>query len=149
MFSHQHWLFLPVICIACLLITLPHAQAQIKNSAGGRERMLGEWKNPDKDTRGITRLKIELDGETLKVSGWGKCDPTDCAWGSVTLAALGENVDDKQASYGFATWDHKHATTHLTLKFENQSVLAQTYTIFKDGSNRANYRTQYRLKHSK
>jgi hypothetical protein len=43
-------------------------------------RIVGEWVNEDTNTRGITRIKIDYDGNTYSVETWGKCHPTDCYW---------------------------------------------------------------------
>ena len=44
--------------------------------------------------------------------------------------------------YGYATWDHKFAEMHVTLRLEKSWVMTvEDFTIFKDKSKRSNYRT--------
>lgn len=39
------------------------------------------WVNTDRNTRGITRIKISNAGGVLVVHPYGQCSPTDCDWG--------------------------------------------------------------------
>ena len=139
-----HWIMPPAICLFSLLIAIPSSQmvAQAKRTPQSADQRPSEWLNPDANTRGLTRLLIAQSDKQLTVNGWGKCHPTDCEWGPVELQMLGDHVEDDRLTYGFATWDHKFSVVHLTMKFENQEMLVQSYTIFKDGSGRANYRSQ-------
>jgi TonB family protein len=45
-----------------------------------------------------------------------------------------------------ATWDLGGSMTHLVAHLDGREMLAETYTIFKDKSSRANYRSSYRLR---
>jgi hypothetical protein len=40
---------------------------------------------------------------------------------------------------GFATWDTSFATKHVVVRRERRILVAETYTLFKDGSGRSNY----------
>src|SRR4051812_28360278 len=53
----------------------------------------GRWKNVDPETRGLTTLDVTGDGDRVKVHAWGKCDPTDCDWGTVDATAFAPSVD--------------------------------------------------------
>ena len=39
---------------------------------------LGEWRNRDPNTRGITRVSLHKNGPVLQAQVWGRCHPTDC-----------------------------------------------------------------------
>jgi serine/threonine protein kinase len=41
---------------------------------------IGDWRNEDGNTRGITRIKIEYQQGDYYVQTWGSCSPTDCYW---------------------------------------------------------------------
>ena len=47
---------------------------------------------------------------------------------------------------GFATWDHRFADTYLTLRVENERIVGESYTLFKDKSDRPHYRSHYEFK---
>ena len=51
--------------------------------------------------------------------------------------------------YGFASWDHKFADTHLTLRLEKGELVVESYTVFKDKSGRSNYRSKATFKKAK
>ncbi len=51
----------------------------------------GKWKNIDPNG-GLTTLEIRVSGGKVKVHGWGKCQPTDCDWGTVDATAYGPSI---------------------------------------------------------
>lgn len=108
----------------------------------------GDWNNIDNNTSGVTRLSISEAEGGWTVHAWGKCHPSDCDWGIVMLNVLGDSIKDKSPRYGHAYWDSGFSGTHLTLRAEGEELAADFYTIFKDGSDRANYRSCYRFKKS-
>lgn len=103
----------------------------------------GKWVNMDADTRGITRLSVETNGDEWEVEAWGSCQPKECEWGKTQLHQLGDSVDDKEMKYGFAHWDSGHADTHVTFRIEKGRLMVETYTIFKDKSERSSYRSKH------
>ena len=106
----------------------------------------GRFENVDPNTRGVTAVELSSNASGRSVQGFGACSPTDCDWGTVPLVSLGNSISDSTARVGFATWEHGFATTHMTLRAQRPGVLiAETYTIFNDGSGRANYRQTYSL----
>jgi hypothetical protein len=142
--SFPHWIVLPIICLLALFLTLPCSR--YTRAAEPAAEMLGNWSNVDTQSRGLTRLEIVQAGDKLQQRGWGKCHPHDCEWGATKLELLGDSIEAKQLSYGFATWDHGFSVVHLTLHWQGKELIAQTHTIFRDQSKRANYLTEYRLR---
>lgn len=104
---------------------------------------LGTWVNVDQDTRGLTTLNIVTGGTGLMVQGFGKCHPTDCDWGFIPLNLFGYSVTDTNPTWGMATWDFGFSETTLVIHREGDQLIAETYTVFKDNSGRANYRALY------
>lgn len=106
----------------------------------------GDWNNIDNESSGVTRLTISEAEGGWTVHAWGKCHPSDCDWGVVELRFLGDSIRDKSPKYGYAYWDNGFSETHLILKAGAEELSADFYTIFKDASDRANYRSFYRFK---
>lgn len=105
-------------------------------------RFDGSWVNVDKNTRNLTALHIETDGEDVRVRGFGKCHPMDCDWGWIDAVAYtpdGVGADlAATASAIVATYQRGIATTRLIIKFTNSSELSvETFTKFTDGSDRS------------
>ena len=108
--------------------------------------MVGVWVNTDPDTRGITKIAIyEKDGATM-IRAFGSCSPTDCDMGSTDFHLLGDSVQSTKLPYGFATWDSGFAVSHFTLTLAKDKMSVSDFTIFKDRSNRTNYRSDFTLR---
>lgn len=101
----------------------------------------GEWVNVDPNTRGITRLMITRSNSRWSIAAWGKCHPRDCVWGSTILEPLGGTVEDFSFEQGFAMWNAGFATKYITVSIDSSRLMAQTVTIFRDRSRRANVRS--------
>lgn len=56
---------------------------QVPPSTETPPAILGDWRNEDPNTGGITRIKISADGGNYQVETWGACTPTDCYWNEV------------------------------------------------------------------
>lgn len=108
----------------------------------------GTWINADPATNGVTKLVITQGEKTLMIHAWGKCRTQDCDWGETPLVLLGKDAAAREFPFGFATWDPKFKVTHMTLQLDRNEVVVLTYGIFKDGSGRSNYRSEYRFKRS-
>lgn len=54
--------------------------------------LAGNWKNDNPTTRGITRLEVQQEGETVRVHAWGSCSPQDCDWGIEAAAINGDSA---------------------------------------------------------
>ncbi|MCG6138298.1 MAG: hypothetical protein MET45_27360 [Nostoc sp. LLA-1] len=101
---------------------------------------IGTWVNRDSNTRGITRLVItSAGGNKLNIRVFGKCHPTDCDWGSKSLATYGTNVQDTDHKYASANYNKNFANSFLTLGHSGNQIMLQNYTQFLDNSNRQNY----------
>jgi hypothetical protein len=61
------------------------AMAMASSVCAGVKELTGYWKNVDPESRGGTLLEIRVTGANITVQPWGKCHPTDCDWGRVTM----------------------------------------------------------------
>ena len=67
---------------------------------------LGDWKNEDPETRGVTRFSIAADEGKLVVHAWGKCFPTDCDWKEADATATENSLSvDWNLSSGVRHWE--------------------------------------------
>lgn len=103
----------------------------------------GNWKNADPNTRGVTALLITGTGDALKMRAWGKCHPQDCDWGEVDAHAYAPDVSSpmepnaRAVSALFTTGFSQ--TQIIVVPAGNNTIRAEVYTRFTDGSNRSNY----------
>lgn len=111
-----------------------------------QHRFIGTWLNDDQETRSITKLEVAQQGNKWSIQAWGACEPDDCDWGKTELFLLGDTVDAKDLPFAFATWTHDFKTTHIVLRIEAATLVAETYDIFTDVSHRSNCRRVDRLK---
>jgi hypothetical protein len=138
----------------------------------------GTWSNVDEKSSGITRIDVATVGKTWKIRAWGAVDGGEKGQGETTLSLLGDYVYcarcvqsptpatvellkrlpgemPKAASrvpdmnYGFAHWDFKFMDSYLTLRREKDNLIAEEFNIFKDDSERTNYRVRYLFRKAK
>src|SRR5262245_5541576 len=76
----------------------------------------GNWKNVDPNTRGLTTLKIDVRGTRVGIQAWGKCHPSDCAWGYAEGTAYASSVESSLA-------ESAHAVSTIYLTSFSQIVL--------------------------
>ena len=117
--------------------------------ASAGDDFAGKWVNADKETRGLTRIEISGKEGKWTIQAWGAGGGGEIDQGKVTLNLLGDSVSDKDMKYGFASWDHKFADVHLTLRLEKGELVVEDYTVFKDNSGRSNYRSKSTFKKAK
>lgn len=114
-----------------------------------QNQFIGKWERVKKDD-GLPRLEITSSGEnSWFIQAWGDCEPDDCDWGKVPLHLLGSSVGARDFTYGFASWDQGFKDSHIVVHVDKGIFIAEVYSIFKDNSGRANYRSVSRLKKSK
>ena len=99
------------------------------------DMMEGNWKNVDANTRGITRIRVVVDGETVKVRAFGSCTPTDCDWGWTNGMPLTDAVGDAPTSAKrvMAKWDQGFAKRTMIINRDGDKLIAQMTTMYSDG----------------
>lgn len=138
------------------------------DSTGGlTEAFAGMWCNiDDQDTDGLIRLDIRAEGEAWAIRKlwrgdiWNEeltrrmaktaCDsdhpPEFIPPPFATLHLLADSVGDSEMKYGLASWDLGYCDVHLMLRLEGDELIAEDFTVFRDGSGRSNFRTLYKFK---
>ena len=103
----------------------PGQPAPKQEEPGSKKSLFaGNWKNDSPETRGITRLEIQQEGETVRVHAWAACSPQDCDWGIETGAI----------SAGSATvaWDQPGVLRKMTLTADASRLKMTLDSVFKD-----------------
>jgi hypothetical protein len=133
-----------VLFLALLLTSIPTLTFANMSQFNGR------WINTDNGTEGITAIQIFQTGSNVSVSAWGKCSPTDCAWGNTPATVYGQNVSANPLDTALAiaaTFTTGFSRTMLIILPEASSgaakVRVELFTNYTDGSNRAPYTASY------
>lgn len=133
----RHMLRLGWLALTVFVCSTKVAAAQI-------DGFLGTWVNVDSTTRGITKLRIEKRGTTLRIGAWGKCVPSDCAWGVTEAAAYAPSVRssvDQNAEAMSAVFATAVSKTLLIIHVVGEGSLnLEILTQFIDRSGRQNIR---------
>ena len=96
---------------------------------------VGTWVNDDPKTEGMTRLIIGQTGNKVTVHGYGKCHPTDCDWGIISVPYTGNPFT--------AVYEHGFKTNTLTIRLlDTNSLHVHSSNVFHDGTNR-DYEADY------
>jgi hypothetical protein len=106
----------------------------------------GNWVNTDPNTRGNTKLSIEVNGTNVMLQAWGACSPTDCDWGKVVAYPYTASVSNNQANTSdalSAIFTTGFSQTLMIVKQSGNQLKAEIFTRFTDGSGRSNYHNTY------
>ena len=85
----------------------------------------GSWKNDNPQTRGITRLEVQQNGDLVAVHAWGACSPQDCDWGIATGAVGGESAS--------VTWDQGFVLRKMVLFSDAGRLRIVLDSVYRDG----------------
>ena len=111
----------------------------------------GTWKNVNPPGRGITRLHVRTEGESVWVHAWEKCNPTDCDWGEASgtsVSSTSPSFPKNEVQKVTATFQTSFSDTMMTLTPVDESTLeADTQTRFTDNSGRSGYSATYTFRH--
>ena len=103
----------------------------------------GKWVNEDPNTRGLTSLQIEVRGRRLRIQAWGKCHPTDCAWGyaqgTVHAATVSANPVEHAEAASTLYITSFSQTMMIIRPIEGDRLRVELFTKFTDDSGRADY----------
>jgi hypothetical protein len=92
----------------------------------------GDWAVPEAGR--VMRLTKTNDGRSCSIE-WLPGFPNDSEKGfkPTRFDLLGDNVGATELPYGFAMWDHGFKTEYFTARLENDELVLESYSIFKDG----------------
>lgn len=110
-------LVMGIAIMAAVFLVTPTGSASA-SCVSPREQ--GSWVNADPNTRSITRANIRFicqdvilngqdPGPSYYITLWGKCHPTDCAWGTVPMRRL-------SSGWLYGTYDQGFAKRHVYAK---------------------------------
>ena len=109
-------------------------------SYGQATELEGEWVSMSPRTRGITKIVITSESDGHVVEAWGRCHPTDCAWGRTALTRVGKSVEDNSFTSGYAIWEPGFASKYVLLSIDRRMLRVETVNVFRDRSRRSSYR---------
>ena len=87
-------------------------------------RLSGGWKNDNPQTRGITRLEVQQNGDLVTVHAWGACSPQDCDWGTERGSISGESAS--------VTWDQGFVLRKMALFPDGSRLRMVLDSVFRD-----------------
>lgn len=127
------------LLLVVLLLLVVHSVA-----LANINKFAGKWKNVDPNTRGLTTLNIEVKGTRVRIQAFGKCHPTDCAWGSAAGTVYAPSVESSmvEAAQALSTiYITSFSQVILIIRpAENDQIEVEKLTKFTDESGRANTR---------
>ena len=134
---------LVIIGILVLLSGITFGQKNIDLRNELVSRLVGEWKNIDPNTGGITKVIVTIENNELAISAFGKCHPTDCEWGKVKAHEIAASVDNEDNilpfDYFLAIWEMGYSKKILKITIETGPkpyLQIETITLFNDDSER-------------
>ncbi len=125
---------LPVFINPGVINKFPMLNLGLMQPVTNLDQMAGAWKNVDANTRGISKLRITVDGAEVDVQAWGSCSPTDCNWGWTDATPLTTSVSANpvDANTILATWDSNIATRTAIITRGGTMLTVQVTTTYKD-----------------
>jgi hypothetical protein len=91
----------------------------------GKNNMLtGNWKNDNAQTRGVTRLEIQQEGQALLVHAWGACRPQECDWGAQPAAV--------NAGSANVVWEQGVVSRKMTLTPDAGRLRMSLESVYQD-----------------
>jgi hypothetical protein len=105
--------------------------------------MCGDWRNTDRTgAGGILELSVTEDEATLTVRGLGQARPAPYAWHRVHAASYAADPSSSEAWSFLADYDFGFMRTIVSTYHKLGILIATTYNIFSDGSERTDYWTR-------
>jgi len=100
--------------------------------------LVGEWKNVDANTRGLTRLSVASGPDV--VHAWGRCHPSDCDWGAMPASRFSNSVAGGNVAALRAVFKPSFAERTITIITSGLNMIdVEIFTHFTDNSGRADY----------
>ena len=114
----------------------------------GLSQFVGNWRNVDRKTRGLTRLNISLRGQSVYVQAFGKAHPKENDLGKKMAYAFAPNAGANMQQKAIALtvkWDHGFGKRLVTIRLAGRALSVYEYMRFTDKSGRTNYTKKYRF----
>jgi hypothetical protein len=104
--------------------SIPGQPAQRNPGPGVESRLFGMWKNSNPQTRGITRLEVQQNGDLVAVRAWAACSPHDCEWGTNQGFMSGESAS--------ITWDQGAVQRKMALSPDGSRLRMVLDSVYRD-----------------
>ena len=103
-------------------------------NGGSATPLAGDWPNVDPNTRSTTHYVIAKNGDSLSVSGYGACSPTDCDWAKSVGGPLTVPLADASDGQFTIVWNFgfKTQVDDMTLRDDGRLAVTSTHT-YVDG----------------
>ena len=99
----------------------------------------GTWINQNPETGGLTRIRMSSSLNRLYINMWGKCHPTDCDWGEMSVSD--RDARDKRFKI---TWNHGFSIVkQKIIMLPDGRIKVFGITKFTDDSERPDYESTY------
>jgi hypothetical protein len=104
--------------------------------------LLGVWHATDRDNPGVVRLELTRRDTGLVVRCFGADEPEPRDWEEATATGFGSSVGATEAMAFTASYDFGFLDVALAAYAKQGILVLDTFTVFKDGSGRADYFTR-------
>ncbi|NPT56734.1 hypothetical protein [Paraburkholderia elongata] len=132
----------------------PEAPSASQPLVANEMDFIGEWRNANPKSRSVTRVSLRGSSSGLALQIWGRCNPSDCDWGTVIAAPFKEKVPSRAgARVGVAmleaNFHQGFAERQVRLRLLDKTTLeVDVLTHFTDASGRADYAVTEEFKRS-
>lgn len=104
--------------------------------------LIGEWKNTNPKSEGITRVEVKAAGDQLTIRCHGAGDAKQHDWGEIPARAFAKDPSSEDAMAFSAFYDHGFMQMHVQANIKQGVLVIAYFTIFRDESARSNYFTR-------
>jgi hypothetical protein len=103
------------------------------------EQFAGEWTTTNRNSRGIARVVITPQEQSLLVHAFGVGQPEPHDWGTVQAKVLADGSTSSRIRAFHAVYDFGFLESYLQAKTEKGVLVVATFNRFKDQSGRSSY----------
>jgi hypothetical protein len=98
----------------------------ITTSASSNNSFEGQWVNLNPHTTTITKMSIGSRGSQMVIHAWGKCEPTDCDWGTQAGLLVGQTLT--------VNWNQGFVNRKMTFtKRGDNTFMVMGDSVYTDG----------------
>jgi hypothetical protein len=134
--------------VGCLLVCTLAASSQDKAKPLPQAGYPGKWVNVNEKGALFARCIVSHKDDAWWIEAWRNPDSgEEASFGKVRLSLLGDDFGAKALPYGFATWEGKESTTHMTLRLDKGELVAEVFSIVKaKGGSNVRFREKFKKK---
>lgn len=103
---------------------------------------LGSWKNTKPNSGQLPKIIMKLVDGQLVMHAFGACEPDLCDWGEAVCEVFTDGVGSPTANAFLTSYSFEAMDVEISSNVKLGVLVVQTYTRFKDGSDRHNYYTR-------